>query len=156
MTGMPRARQNRYAAFLEAVADEVSPPLESVDFASLVDSLVAWSDRQDPPLEERTNESGTTIASVIPENDVLVWRVAPRMKDGAKIEVLPRSSTRLHPDVRQAFVEVLEVLSPGIDLDADRRFMIPLHNLREEGAMKRFLDLLDLALPAGRALAPDE
>jgi hypothetical protein len=63
---------------------------------------------------------------------------------------------RLHPDVRQAFVEVLEALSPGIDLDADRRFMIPLHTLGEEEALKRFLDLLDLALQAGRALAPDE
>ena len=43
----------------------------------------------------------------IPENDVLVWRVAPRMKDGAKVEVLPRDAA-LPARARQAMAKLLE------------------------------------------------
>src|SRR5688572_23567665 len=149
---MPTASPRKYAEFLNAVADEVSPALESVDFAALVDALVAWSGKQKPALEERHNASRTTISYAIPENDVLVWRVAPRMKDGAKVEVLPRDSALLPTRARQAMVKLLEVLSPGADLEADRRFMIPMHNLAEPRVMKQFLSILDVATKAARKL----
>ena len=143
---------SKYGEFLEAVADEVSPALESVDFASLVDGLAAWAEKQKPPLEQRHNASRTTISYAIPENDVLVWRVAPRMKDGAKVEVLPRDSALLPARARQAIEKVLEALSPGIDLEADRRLMIPLHNLADPKSMKQFLALLDVTLKSARKL----
>lgn len=149
---MKAAAPRKYPELLGAVADEVSPALESVDFAALVDALVAWAERQKPPLEQRHNASRTTISYAIPENDVLVWRVAPRMKDGAKVEVLPRDSALLPARARQAIEKVLEALSPGIDLEADRRMMIPLHNLAEPKAMKQFLTLLDLTLKSARKL----
>jgi len=147
----PVARR-KYAEFLDAVADEVSPPLESVDFAALLQKLVTWAQAQKPGLEERTNASRTTISYAIPENDVLIWRVAPRMKDGAKVEVLPRDSALLPARGRAAIVKLLEALSPGTDLEPDRRFMIPLHNLVPPRAMKQFLALLDVALKAARRL----
>ena len=93
---MPRTATRKHSEFLDAVAAEVSPALESVDFAGLLDQLVGWAERQKPALEQRTNASRTTISYAIPENDVLVWRVAPRMKDGAKVEVLPRDAALLH------------------------------------------------------------
>ena len=92
---MTPATRHKYPEFAEAVAGEVSPALEGVDFEELVDQLVAWSEKQKPALEQRHNASRTTISYAIPENDVLVWRVAPRMKDGAKVEVLPRDSSLL-------------------------------------------------------------
>lgn len=149
---MKTRSRGKYGEFLEAVADEVSPALESVDFAALVDALVAWAEKQKPPLEQRHNASRTTISYAIPENDVLVWRVAPRMKDGAKVEVLPRDSALLPARARQAIEKVLEALSPGIDLEADRRLMIPLHNLADPKAMKQFLALLDVTLKSARKL----
>lgn len=147
----PSAR-HKYPEFADAVADEVSPVLESVDFEALVDQLVAWSEKQKPALEPRHNASRTTISYAIPENDVLVWRVAPRMKDGAKVEVLPRDSSLLPARARQAMVRLLETMSPGADLEPDRRLMIPLHNLAEPKLMKQFLALLGVALKAGRTL----
>ena len=48
--------------------------------------------------------------------------------------------------------KVLEALSPGLDLDADERFMMPLHNLAEPKAMKQFLSLLAVTLKAARSL----
>jgi hypothetical protein len=149
---MPTTSSRKYAEFLGAVADEVSPALESVDFAALVDSLVEWAEKQKPPLEQRHNASRTTISYAIPENDVLVWRVAPRMKDGAKVEVLPRDSALLPAKARQAIENVLEALSPGLDLEADRRLMIPLHNLADAKSMKQFLSLLNVTLKAARGL----
>jgi len=149
---MSPATRRKYSEFLDAVADEVSPALESVDFAALLDKLVAWADAQKPTLEQRTNASRTTISSAVPENDVLIWRVAPRMKDGAKVEVLPRDSALLPARARQAIAQLLEALSPGADLEPDRRFMIPLHSLAEPKAMKQFLSLLDVALKAARRL----
>ena len=100
----------------------------------------------------RTNASRTTISYAVPENDVLVWRVAPRMKDGAKVEVLPRDSALLPVRARQAIVKLLEILSPGADLEPDRRFMIPMHNLAEPKVMKQFLSLLDVATKTARKL----
>ena len=149
---MPRTKTPENSEFLDAVADEVSPALESVDFAGLLDQLVAWAERQKPPLERRTNESRTTISYAIPENDVLVWRVAPRLKDGAKVEVLPRDSSLLPARARQAMAKLLAVLSPGADLEPDRRFMIPMHNLAEPMVMKQFLSILDVATKAARKL----
>jgi hypothetical protein len=149
---MPPASRRKHKEFLEAVADEVSPALESVDFATLLESLIGWAERQKPPLEQRTNASRTTISYAIPQNDVLVWRVAPRMKDGAKVEVLPRDSALLPARARQAIVKLLEALSPGTDLEPDRRLMIPLHNLAEPKVMKQFLALLDVAVKAARKL----
>ena len=149
---MRTAKRSKYGEFLEAVADEVSPALESIDFEELIQALVAWAEAKKPPLEERTNASRTTISYAIPENDVLIWRVAPRMKDGAKVEVLPRDSALLPARARDAIAKVLELLSPGIDLEPDDRFMIPLHNLAPPKAMKQFLALLDVALKAARKL----
>jgi len=149
---MARTAIRKNAEFLDAVAEEVSPALESVDFAALLDQLVSWAERQKPALERRTNASRTTISYAIPENDVLVWRVAPRMKDGAKVELLPRDSALLPVRARQAMAKLLEVLSPGADLEPDRRFMIPLHNLAEPKVMKQFLALLDVATRAARKL----
>ena len=148
---MPSTHE-KYKEFAAAVADEVSPALESVDFGGLVDQLVMWSEKQKPALEQRQNASRTTISYAIPENDVLVWRVAPRMKDGAKVEVLPRDSALLPPRARQAMVKLLEAMSPGADLEPDRRLMIPLHNLAEAKTMKQFLALLAVALKAGRTM----
>ncbi len=142
----------KYPEFLSAVADEVSPALESVDFESLVDALVAWSDKQKPPLEQRHNASRTTISYAIPENDVLVWRVAPRMKDGAKVELLPRDSALLPARARQAVEKLLEAFSQGAQLDPDRRFMIPLHTLADARTMKQFQALLNVTLKAARKL----
>src|SRR5687767_10570434 len=133
---MSPATRHKYREFAEAVADEVSPALESIDFEGLVDQLVAWSEKQKPALEQRHNASRTTISYAIPENDVLIWRVAPRMKDGAKVEVLPRDSALLPEKARKAIENVLEALSPGLDLEADRRLMIPLHNLAEPKSMR--------------------
>jgi hypothetical protein len=149
---MSPATSHKYPEFAEAVADEVSPALESINFESLVDELVTWSEKQKPPLELRQNASRTTISYAIPENDVLVWRVAPRMKDGAKVELLPRDSSLLPARARQAMVKLLEAMSPGADLEPDRRFMIPLHNLNDPKVMKQFLALLGVALKAGRTL----
>jgi hypothetical protein len=149
---MSPATRHKYPEFAEAVADEVSPALESINFESLVDELVTWSEKQKPPLELRQNASRTTISYAIPENDVLVWRVAPRMKDGAKVELLPRDSSLLPARARQAMVKLLEAMSPGADLEPDRRFMIPLHNLNDPKVMKQFLALLGVALKAGRTL----
>lgn len=149
---MSTATRRKYEDFLNAVGDEVSPALEAVDFEALLERLVSWANAQRPPLEERTNASRTTISYAIPENDVLIWRVAPRMKDGAKVEVLPRDSALLPARARSAIAGVLEALSPGTDLEPDRRFMIPLHNLAEPKAMKQFLALLDVALKAARRL----
>lgn len=149
---MKTAKRSKYGEFLEAVADEVSPALESIDFEELLQTLVTWAEAKKPPLEERTNASRTTISYAIPENDVLIWRVAPRMKDGAKVEVLPRDSALLPARARDAIAKVLEVLSPGIDLEPDDRFMIPLHNLVPPKVMKQFLALLDVALKAARTL----
>ena len=149
---MSPATRHKYPEFAEAVADEVSPALESVDFEGLADQLVTWSEKQKPALEHRHNESRTTISYAIPENDVLVWRVAPRMKDGAKVEVLPRDSALLPARARQAMAKLLEVLSPGVDLEPDRRFMIPMHNLAEPKVMKQFLSILDVATKAARKL----
>jgi hypothetical protein len=149
---MATAARRKYRELLEAVADEVSPALESVDFAGLVDQIVEWTERQKPPLEQRHNASRTTLSYAIPENDVLLWRVAPRMKDGAKVEVLPRDSALLPGRARQAFVRLLEAMSPGTDLEPDRRFMIPLHNLADPKTMKQFLSVLATALKAGRTL----
>ena len=146
---------SKYEEFLDAVADDVSPALESVDFAALVDALVTWSEKQKPALELRHNESRTTISYAIPDNDVVVWRVAPRQKDGAKVEVLPRDSALLPAKARQATEKVLEALSPGLDLQADRRLMIPLHNLADAASMKRFLSLLDITLKAARRFRRD-
>jgi hypothetical protein len=146
--------KRKFAEFLDAVADEVSPPLASVDFSALLEKLVAWAEAQKPPLEQRTNKSRTTISYVVPENDVMVWRVAPRMKDGAKVEVLPRDSSLLPVKARKAFAGLLEALSPGADLEPDRRFMISLHNLLEPKPMKQFLAMLDLALKAARKMKP--
>jgi hypothetical protein len=149
---MTPATRHKYPEFAEAVAGEVSPALEGVDFEELVDQLVAWSEKQKPALEQRHNASRTTISYAIPENDVLVWRVAPRMRDGAKVEVLPRDSSLLPARARQAMVKLLEVMSPGSDLEPDRRLMIPLHNLADAKLMKQFLALLTVALKAGRTL----
>jgi hypothetical protein len=149
---MSPATRHKYPEFAEAVADEVSPALQSIDFESLVDQLVAWSEKQKPALELRQNASRTTISYAIQENDVLVWRVAPRMKDGAKVEVLPRDSSLLPARARQAMVKLLEAMSPGTDLEPDRRLMIPLHNLDDPKVMKQFLALLGVALKAGRTL----
>lgn len=149
---MAPATRHKYPEFAEAVADEVSPALQSIDFERLVDQLVAWSEKQKPLLEQRHNASRTSISYAIPENDVLVWRVAPRMKDGAKVEVLPRDSSLLPARARQAMVKLLEAMSPGTDLEPDRRLMIPLHNLDDPKVMKQFLALLDVALKAGRTL----
>jgi hypothetical protein len=149
---MPTTSKRKYVEFLSAVAAEVSPALESVDFAAIVEHLVTWSEKRKPPLEMRHIESRTTLSYAIPENDVLVWRVAPRMKDGAKVEVLPRDSALLPAKARQAIEKVLETLSPGLDLQADRRFMIPLHNLAEPKAMKQFLSLMTVTLEAAREL----
>ena len=149
---MPRTATRKNAEFLDAVAEEVSPALESVDFAGLLDQLVSWAERQKPALERRTNATRTTISYAIPENDVLVWRVAPRMKDGAKVEVLPGDSALLPVRARQAMAKLLEALSPGADLEPDRRFMIPMHNLAEAKVMKQFLSLLDVATRAARKL----
>ncbi len=144
------ARANK--EFLDAVAEEVSPALESVDFSSLVNALLAWSGKQKPPLELGYNASRTTMSCAIPENDVIIWRVAPRQKDGAKVEVLPRDSALLPRDARRGIEKVLEALSPGLDLDPDRRLMIPLHHLAAPDAMKQFLSLLDVTLEAARTL----
>lgn len=152
---MPRTATRKHAEFLDAVADEVSPALESVDFAGLLDQLVAWAARQKPSLARRTNASRTTISYAIPENDVLIWRVAPRMKDGAKVEVLPRDSALLPVRARQAMAKLLKVLSPGSDIEPDRRFMIPMHSLSEPRVMKQFLSLLDVATRAARKLKRD-
>jgi hypothetical protein len=149
---MPRTATRKHAEFLDAVAAEVSPALESVDFAALLDQLVAWAEKQKPPLEQRTNASRTTISYAIPDNDVLVWRVAPRMKDGAKVEVLPRDSALLPAKARQAMANLLEALSPGVDLEPDRRLMIPMHHLGEPKVMKQFLSLLDVATRSARTL----
>jgi hypothetical protein len=149
---MTPSTRHKYPEFAEAVADEVSPALESVDFEGLVDQLIAWSEKQKPPLEQRHNASRTTISYAIPENDVLLWRVAPRMKDGAKVELLPRDSALLPTRARQAIVKLLESMSPGADLEPDRRLMIPLHNLADAKVMKQFLALLAVALKAGRTL----
>ena len=144
--------RHKYPEFADAVADEVSPALESVDFEDLVDQLVAWSEKQKPPLELRHNASRTTISYAIPENDILLWRVAPRMRDGAKVEVLPRDSALLPARARQAMVNLLEALSPGANLEPERRLMIPLHNLADPKLMKQFLALLSVAIRAGRRL----
>ena len=149
---MPRTATPKHHEFLTAVAEEVSPALESVDFATLLDQLVAWAEKQKPALELRHNASRTTISYAIPENDVLVWRVAPRMKDGAKVEVLPRDSALLPAKARQAMAKLLEALSPGVDLEPDRRFMIPMHHLAEPKVMKQFLSLLDVATRTARTL----
>lgn len=149
---MAKTATRNHQEFLDAVADEVSPALESVDFSAILDQLVAWTERQKPPLERRSNASRTTISYAVPENDVLVWRVAPRMKDGAKVEVLPRDSALLPVRARQAMVKLLEILSPGADLEPDRRFMIPMHNLAEPKVMKQFLSLLDVATKTARKL----
>lgn len=149
---MPRTAARKHAEFLDAVAEEVSPALESVDFAMLLDQLVRWAEKQKPPLEQRHNASRTTISYAIPENDVLVWRVAPRMKDGAKVEVLPRDSALLPAKARQAMAKLLEALSPGVDLEPDRRFMIPMHHLADPKVMKQFLSLLDVATRTARTL----
>ena len=148
----PAAQKSKYAEFLDAVADEVSPPLASVDFAALLQKLVAWAEAQKPPLEPRTNASRTTVSYAVPENEVLIWRVVPRMKDGAKVELLPRDSSQLPVRARYAIAKLLEVLSPGADLEPDRRFMIPLHTLAAPKAMKQFLTLLDVTLKAARKL----
>jgi hypothetical protein len=149
---MTPSTRHKYPEFAEAVADEVSPALESIDFEALVDQLIAWSEKQKPPLEQRHNASRTTISYAIPENDVLIWRVAPRMKDGAKVELLPRDSALLPTRARQAMVKLLESMSPGAELEPDRRLMIPLHNLADAKVMKQFLALLTIALKAGRTL----
>ena len=149
---MSPVTRTRYREFLAAVADEVSPALESVDFEGLVDQLVTWSEKQKPPLEQRHNASRTTLSYAIAKNDVLLWRVAPRMKDGAKVEILPRDSALLPVRARQAMVKLLEAMSPGTDLEPDRRLMIPLHNLAEPKVMKQFQSLLAVALKAGRTL----
>lgn len=146
------APKAKFAEFLAAVADEVSPPLASVDFGELLQKLVTWSEAQKPALEVRNNASKTTWSYVIPENDVIVWRVAPRMKDGAKVEVLPDSSSLLPARGRNAMVSLLEAMSPGADLEPDRRLMIPLHNLAEPKSMKQFLAMLGVALKAARKL----
>ena len=130
---MPRTATRKHSEFLDAVAAEVSPALESVDFAGLLDQLVGWAERQKPALEQRTNASRTTISYAIPENDVLVWRVAPRMKDGAKVEVLPRDAALLPARARQAMAKLLELLSPGADLEPDRRFAVPAQPRRTQG-----------------------
>ena len=70
----------------------------------------------------------------------------------AKVEVLPRDSALLPARARQAIEKVLEALSPGIDLEADRRLMIPLHNLADPKSMKQFLALLDVTLKSARKL----
>jgi hypothetical protein len=49
-------------------------------------------------------------------------------------------------------VKLLEAMSPGADLEPDRRLMIPLHNLNDPKVMKQFLALLGVALKAGRTL----
>lgn len=147
---MSPAPRRPYSEFLDAVADEVSPPLASVDFRVLLQKLVDWARAQKPVLEERTNASRTTISYAVPENGVLIWRVVPRMKDGAKVEILPRDSALLPARARTAIVKLLEALSPGTDLEPDRRFMIPLHALVPPKAMKQFLALLDVALKAAR------
>lgn len=149
---MATKTRHEHDEFLSAVAEEVSPALESIDFAAIVDELVTWSGKQKPPLEQRHNASRTTISYAVPENDVLVWRVAPRMKDGAKIEVLPRDSVLLPSKARQAIEKMLEALSPGLDLEADGRLMMPLHNLAEPKAMKQFLALMSVTLKAARGL----
>ena len=149
---MSTATRRKYEDFLDAVRDEVSPALESVDFGALLEKLVSWAEAKKPPLEERTNAARTTISYAIPENDVLIWRVAPRMKDGAKVEVLPRDSALLPARARTAIARLLEALSPGADLEPDRRFMIPLHSLAEPKSMKQFLALLDVALKGARKL----
>ena len=149
---MATKTRHEHDEFLSAVAEEVSPALESIDFAAIVDELVTWSEKQKPSLEQRRNASRTTISYAIPENDVLVWRVAPRMKDGAKIEVLPRDSALLPSKARQAIEKMLEALSPGLDLEADGRLMMPLHNLAESKSMKQFLALMSVTLKAGRGL----
>ncbi len=153
---MARASRRKYLEFLAAVADSVSPPLRSVDFGAILQDLIEWGQDQQPELEERTNADRTTVSYVIPENDVIVWRVAPRLKDGAKVEVLPRSSARLPERVKRAFVKHLESLSPGTDLEPDRRFMIPLHNLLPPKSRKQFLAVLDEALSAAHTFASDE
>ena len=149
---MSTATRRQSEDFLNVVRDEVSPALESVDFEALLERLVSWAKAQKPLLEERSNASRTTISYAIPENDVLIWRVAPRMKDGAKVEVLPRDSALLPARARTAIANVLEALSPGADLAPDRRFMIPFHNLAEPKPMRQFLALLDVALKAARRL----
>ena len=149
---MATKTRHEHDEFLSAVGEEVSPALESIDFAAIVDELVAWSEKQKPQLEQRHNASRTTISYAIPENDVLVWRVAPRMKDGAKIEVLPRDSALLPSKARQAIEKMLEALSPGLDLEADGRLMMPLHNLAESKSMKQFLALMSVTLKAARGL----
>jgi hypothetical protein len=153
---MSPAVKHTFEEFLGAVAEEVSPPLASVDFATLLQKLVTWAEAQKPPLEQRTNQARTTVSYVIPENNVIVWRVAPRMKDGAKVEVLPAVSTLLPARARDAIAKLLEILSPGTDLEPDRRFMIPLHNLLEPKSMKQFLGMLDVALRAARKLNPSK
>jgi hypothetical protein len=149
---MATAARRKYKELLDAVADEVSPALESVDFGDLVDQLVVWSEKQKPPLEQRHNASRTTLSYAIPENDVLLWRVAPRMRDGAKVEILPRDSALLPARARQAFARLLEAMSPGAELEPDRRFMIPMHNLGDPKTMKQFLSVLSTALKAARTM----
>jgi hypothetical protein len=147
-----RAPRNAHAPLLDAIKENASPPLRHVDFRAVLDTLLAWTARQRPPLAERANADRTTLSYVIPENEVLLWRVAPRMKDGGKVELLPRSSALLPATLRKDFVRRLEALSPGTDLEPDRRFMIPLHNLLPPRSMKAFLAVLDDALAAARRL----
>jgi hypothetical protein len=121
---MTTAAGRKYRELLDAIADDVSPALESVDFAGLIDQLVAWSEKQKLALEQRHNASRTTLSYAIPENDVLLWRVAPRLKDGAKVEILPA--------IRRS----------------SRRVLVR----HSSGCWKRFLTVLSTALKAARTL----
>ena len=59
---MPRTATRKHSEFLDAVAAEVSPALESVDFADYSTNSGSMAERQKPALEQRTNASRTTTA----------------------------------------------------------------------------------------------
>ena len=52
----------------------------------------------------------------------------------------------------ESSVKLLEAMSPGTDLEPDRRLMIPIHNLADAKRMKQFLTSLASALKAARTM----
>lgn len=118
---------------------------KEVDFAGIVDALIAWSKAQ-PKLFPREAKDQNTVSFSVGAVGPVLWSVYPRREDGAKVSVLTHWFRKLPPDHKSDVLGQLARLSPSIQIHPSAELDVPLHLLATERALAVFRELLTAAI----------
>lgn len=117
-----------------------------IDFAAILDQLVSWSQDRHGRVFPHEPRDQNTIGFAIAGNGHVLWRVYPRMEDGAKISVLTHWLRKQPQADRERLAPFVTAVSSRLDPWEDKELDVPVHLLATGERMAALLALLDQAL----------